>query len=63
MRQLIEFAALKPEIPVALAIFLYLWIALGSYLTKKPDLAGMWFSYAQANAFMFWFYLRAANGN
>lgn len=58
MRQLIEYAAYHPEVPIFLGILLYIWIAVGSWLIKKPDLSGMWFSYAMANGFMFWHYLR-----
>jgi hypothetical protein len=57
VRELIEFAAYKPHIPVFLALLLYVWIAAGSYMINEKPLAGMWVSYAQANAFMFWYYL------
>jgi len=58
MRQLIELAANRPEIPLFIGVLLYIWIGVASYMIKKPDLAGMWLCYAAANGFMFWHYVR-----
>lgn len=56
MRELITFGATHPQIPLVLGVLLYLWISVASYMIGKPALAGMWFCYAIANAFMVWNY-------
>lgn len=58
MWELILMGAKKPHIPMLLGVGLYIWIALGCYLIKKPALGGMWLMYAFANAFMAWHILR-----
>lgn len=58
MYDLLMLGATKPHIPIILAILLYMWIALGSYMVNEKELAGMWLMYAFANAFMAAKYLK-----
>lgn len=50
MKELFLIAATKPWLPMILAIFLYVWIAVATYHIKQTGVAVMWIAYAVANA-------------
>ena len=49
---MLMLAVTKPWIPMVIAVFLYIWIAVATYHIKQPGAAIMWLSYAVANSGM-----------
>lgn len=63
--EILTFASTHTPVAMGLAIFLYLWIALGNWLVGQPWLALVWVSYAFSNLWFIadWVAKRGGNAN